>query len=32
VGTSTWRQGGEEVLNVEQSDGGGGNKIWSVKN
>jgi hypothetical protein len=34
VGTSTWRQrGGEEVWDVEQSEGGqwgGGNKIWSV--
>jgi hypothetical protein len=36
VGTSMWRQGGgEEVWDVEQSEGewGGevGNKIWSVK-
>jgi hypothetical protein len=30
VGTSMWRQGyGEEVW--EQSEGGPGNKIWSVK-
>jgi hypothetical protein len=33
-GTFTWRQGGgEEVWDVDQSEGGwGGNKIWSVKN
>jgi hypothetical protein len=31
--TSTWRQGGgEEVWDVEQSEGGwGGDKIWSVR-
>jgi hypothetical protein len=28
-----WRQGGgEELWNVEQSKGGWGNKIWSIKN
>ena len=34
LGTSTWKLGyGEEVWNVEHSEGGsgGGNKIWSVK-
>lgn len=35
VGTSTWRQGfGEEVWDVEQSEGGpgwGADKVWSVK-
>ena len=32
VGTSLWRQGGEKVFDVEESEGGWcvGNKIWTV--
>ena len=32
MGTSLWRQGGEKVYDVEESEGGWcvGNKIWTV--